>query len=97
MSDQPNRIQRLISSFPRSAAAAYVVAVLLLGAGAWSAIADILDRRADVAASQAILDRLEGRNVSSRTGGIAAAMSGSPLLEGPTVTVAGATLLQRVT
>jgi len=91
-------MQRLMLRFPWGAAIAYVALVLLLTAGAWSAVADILDRRADVASVRDILDQLEGRRPSPRNLGNAtdAVPAGSPMLEGPTVTVAGASLLQRV-
>jgi len=93
-----NAMQRAILRFPRAAAVAYVAIVLLSVAGAWSAIADIVHRRADVAATVDILERLEGRRPSPRDigGGADTVPAGSPLLEGPTVTVAGASLLQRV-
>jgi general secretion pathway protein M len=73
-----------------------VVAALLYLAG--GAIADLLERRAAVAASADILDQLQGRRapVSNVAGAVGALPAGSPFLEGPTVTVAGAALLQRV-
>jgi general secretion pathway protein M len=64
----------------------------------WISIADILDRRDDLANSEDLLDRLKGR--SGKSGNPLAAgptRTGSPYLEGPTLTVAGASLLQRVT
>jgi len=73
-----------------------LVAVLIYLAA--DAIADILERRAAVAAAADILDELQGRRpAASRVTGAAGGGSiGSPFLEGPTVTVAGAALLQRV-
>jgi general secretion pathway protein M len=71
-----------------------LVATLLYLVG--GAIADLLERRAAVATSADILEQLQGRrarNAADAAGGLPA---GSPFLEGPTVTVAGATLLQRV-
>jgi general secretion pathway protein M len=97
MTSGPITIQRTIARFPGGAAIAYVVFMLLLLAGTWNAIADILDRRADLAAAGEILDQLDGRKSPSHATGAATFVSGSPLLEGPTVTVAGASLLQRVT
>ena len=54
---------------------------------------DVFDRREAVAEAADTLSRLEGRSMGApdTTGA-----TGSPLIEGPTVTVAGATLLQRV-
>jgi general secretion pathway protein M len=62
-----------------------------------SSIVDIFDQRAAVAASAAMLEQLEGRKAPP--GGRSAdpgMPSGSAFLEGATVTVAGAALLQRV-
>jgi general secretion pathway protein M len=91
-------VQRVLPRFPRTAAATYVVLLLLFIAGTWNAIADIVRQRADVVAASDILDRLEGRRPTSphTAGVIDIVPSGSPTLEGPTVTVAGASLLQRV-
>jgi general secretion pathway protein M len=95
---EPNPMQRVIARFPGAATVAYVALVLLFGAGTWNAVADLLDRRADVTAARNILDQLEGRGPSPRNIDNTAEVvpAGSPLLEGPTVTVAGASLLQRV-
>jgi general secretion pathway protein M len=61
-----------------------------------SSISDLLGKRADVAAAQAMLDQFEGRRPAIAKAGLAGAPAGSPFLEGTTVTVAGAALLQRV-
>jgi len=95
MTREPNTVQRMIARFPGGAVIAYVVFMLLLLAGTWNAIADILDRRADLAAAGEILDQMDGRKSPSRATGAATVVPASPLLEGPTVTVAGASLLQR--
>ena len=99
MMSKPNAMQRMIARFPKGAAVAYAAFVLMLISGTWSAIADILDRRADLAAAREILEQLDGRRLPPRNNDNAENVgpSGAPLLEGPTVTVAGASLLQRVT
>ncbi len=63
-----------------------------------SSIADILAQRQDLASVSTMLEQLEGRRPTARQGGAGdvIAPSGSPFLEGETITVAGATLLQRV-
>ncbi len=98
MMNRASRFQRTADRFPRGAALVYVGLVVLLVAGTSSIVADILDRRADVAAAQETLDRLEGRRPTpgSLQATVTIVPSGSPLLEGPTVTVAGASLLQRI-
>jgi general secretion pathway protein M len=97
MSEQ-NAAQRAVLRFPQAAAAAYIVLLLLFIAGTWNAIADVVHQHAAVAAASDILERLEGRRpATSHAEDMADVMpSGSPTLEGPTVTVAGASLLQRV-
>jgi general secretion pathway protein M len=91
-------LDRLLARFPWGATLAYLALVIAFVAATWSAVADILDRRAEVAAARDILEQVQGRKPSARgladsAGGMPA---GSPFLEGPTVTVAGAALLQRV-
>jgi general secretion pathway protein M len=62
-----------------------------------SSIQDVVDAHADVTASAAMLEQLDGRRPTGREQVSGAdAPSGSPFLEGSTVTVAGAALLQRV-
>lgn len=77
---------------------AYAAAVALLVQLAWGAVADLVARQAAVAAAADILDRLEGRRAAplASAGMPAGLRRGSPFLEGPTVTVAGAGLMQRV-
>jgi general secretion pathway protein M len=64
-----------------------------------SSISDILSQRAEVAASAAMLEHFEGHGPGARRGQASetAGPAGSAFLEGATVTVAGAALLQRVT
>jgi general secretion pathway protein M len=64
-----------------------------------SSISDMLSQRAEVAATSAMLEQFEGRGPGARRGQATAiaGRAGSPFLEGATVTVAGAALLQRVT
>jgi len=92
-------IDRYLARFPALAALAYVVVLIGLVSVIWAALADIAERRQTVAAAADMLARLEGR--APRTGGEEGAPAGpappgSPFLEGQTVTVAGAALLQRV-
>jgi general secretion pathway protein M len=76
----------------------YAAAVVVLLALAWSGVSDILDKRQSVAAAADLLAQLEGRKPSVALPGMpnGDAPAGSPFLEGQTVTVAGAALLQRV-
>ncbi len=61
-------------------------------------LADVLGQRAEVAASAAMLEQLEGRRPAAVRGQPTEVSmpSGSAFLEGATVTVAGAALIQRV-
>jgi len=89
---------RLSSSRPLLAALGYAAVIVVLLAMAWSGVADMLERRQAVAAASDLLAQLEGRKPMLAPSGATAAQipTGSPFLEGQTLTVAGAALLQRV-
>jgi general secretion pathway protein M len=91
-------LRRIFTTSPVVAAAAYAGLVLILLFMVASSIADVLGRRAEVASSTTMLEQLEGRSPAAVRGpaGNATMPSGSAFLEGATVTIAGATLLQRV-
>ena len=76
----------------------YLAAVAVLLFTAWTGLAEILERRQSVAAASDLLAQLEGRKPSALAQGASASLvpAGSPFLEGQTLTVAGAALLQRV-
>lgn len=88
------KIERALIGSPTIAAALYGAVVVLLLATTWVALADLYGRASAVSDTAALLDQLRGRKA------VAAAengpMNGSPFLDGPSVTVAGAALLQRV-
>ena len=91
-------LRRLLTT-PLPAAALYLGAMVLLLFVIGSSLIEVSSQRADVAASAAMLEQLEGRGpgaAGGRAPGIGGP-SGSPFLEGATVTVAGAALLQHVT
>jgi len=90
--------RKWFATSPMLAAAAYAGLVLALLAMVVSSVVDILGQRAAVASSAAMLEQLEGRKAVASGGQSAGAgmPSGSAFLEGATVTVAGAALLQRV-
>jgi general secretion pathway protein M len=81
-----------------AAAAAYVGLLVLLLFVVVTSITDLIDQRSEVAASTTMLEQLEGHHAAARRSatGETAMPSGSAYLEGGTVTIAGATLLQRV-
>jgi general secretion pathway protein M len=89
-------IRKYLIASPTRAAIAYAGLVLVLVTMVVSSGADILSQRAAVAASATMLDQLEGRKLAKDRSTEAGMPSGSPFLEGATVTVAGAALLQRV-
>src|SRR5262249_22746606 len=81
------------------AALGYLAAVGVLLVLTVSAVTGIFDQRAAIASSADLLAQLEGRRAPSRRPGetqAPAIPTGSPFLEGQTLTVAGAALLQRV-
>jgi len=87
-----------LERYPAAAAGGYVVVVLVLALIAWSAAGDVLERHAAVAEADALLAQLErGRPATAAPVNAAGeAPQGSAFLEGQTVTLAGAALLQRV-
>jgi len=91
-------LRKSFAASPILAAAAYAGLVLALLVMVVTSIVDILDQRAAVASAAAMLDQLEGRSTaaSGRRSADVLMPSGSAFLEGATVTVAGAALLQRV-
>jgi general secretion pathway protein M len=92
-----HRIDKFLARSPAVAATAYVVIVLVLGVVAWMAAADLFDRHVAAAQAEELLTQLErGRQSASAPNAAGEAPQGSPFLEGQTVTVAGAGLLQRV-
>src|SRR5487761_2593116 len=91
-------LRRSFAASPILAAAAYAGLVLGLLAIVVGSVVDNLDQRAAVASSAAMVEQLEGHKALAAGGRSADAgmPSGSAFLEGATVTVAGAALLQRV-
>ena len=82
---------------PLVAMASYIAVVALLLVVSWGALADIHDRYGALAAATDILDQIEGRKGPAGHGALGSLPSGSPFLEGRSVTIAGAGLQQRVT
>jgi general secretion pathway protein M len=91
-------LARLLRRRPALAVTGYLGLTAALIAVALITAADLLDRRAAVASAAALLERIEGRKAANAGPGAQAggAPAGSPFVEGQTVTVAGAALLQRV-
>ena len=86
---------RLVTSSPVLAGAAYAGLVIVLLVTVVTSIADLIARRGEVTASANMLEQLDGHGAAATAPG-EAMPPGSAYLEGATVTVAGATLLQRV-
>jgi general secretion pathway protein M len=95
--NQVATLQRLLTT-RLPAVTLYLGVMILLLFVIVGCLTDLLDKRADVAALAVMLEQFEGRRpvaIRGQGAGVAAP-SGSPFLEGATVTVAGAALLQRV-
>jgi general secretion pathway protein M len=88
-------ITRSLARSPLIAVVLYLAVAFGLLAAAGTAISDILVHRAALAQTADLLEQLQGRKGRSAHR-LFAEHAGSPFLEGPTVTVAGASLLQRV-
>jgi len=93
------RIEAYLARVPFGGLITYLVVTLAFVTITALQVADIADRWSAVAASAAILSRLEGRGPArsrARDQADISVVSGSPFVEGATVTVAGAALLQRL-
>jgi general secretion pathway protein M len=88
-------ITRTLTRSPLIAVVLYVVVIGGLLAMVGAAVLNILDHQRALAQTSDLLDQLQGRRARG-AGTSPLAPPGTPFLEGPTVTVAGATLLQRV-
>ena len=91
-------ITRHFKQSPAICATIYCAAMLALLIVCWFSVAGLQDQRANLAAATETLEQLQSRLSPSHNGINPAAnvARGSPFLEGQTVTVAGARLLQRV-
>jgi general secretion pathway protein M len=87
---------KLVTSSPLLATVAYIGLVVVLLFTVVTSISDLMDQRGEVAASANMLEQLEGHREGKRNVPGEAMPSGSAYLEGATVTIAGASLLQRV-
>ena len=91
------RIDRFFARHGGIASLGYLALVGVLVLIAWIMAADLYDRYQAVAASEELLAQLEhGRQTPGAANAAGEAPQGSPFIEGQTVTVAGAALLQRV-
>jgi general secretion pathway protein M len=91
-------IERYLFRSPLVATCLYCGAVVLLLLATYFALADLYERQTALAATNATRDQLAQRKPHAAPADNAENIpAGSPLLEGPTITVAGAGLLQRVT
>jgi general secretion pathway protein M len=91
-----NAIARTLTRSPLIAVTLYVAVFGALLATAAFALSDIAVHRDRLSQTTDLLDQLRGRKPRDDAAALAAGHPGTPFLEGPTVTVAGATLLQRV-
>ena len=88
---------KVVTSSPILSAAVYLGLMVVLLFTVVTSITDLLDQRGEVAGAANMLEQLEGRRPAAALGqGDMTMPSGSAYLEGATVTIAGATLLQRV-
>jgi general secretion pathway protein M len=89
-------ITHTLTRSPLVAVVLYIAVTGGLLATAGIAVSDMVAHRQALAQTSDLLDQLQGRKARSGGTSVAAGHPGTPFLEGPTVTVAGATLLQRV-
>jgi general secretion pathway protein M len=91
-----NALARTLKQSPLIAVVLYFAIVGGLLATAGVAVASIFDHQRALAQTSDLLDQLQGRKPRGSAASLSAEHPGTPFLEGPTVTVAGAALLQRV-
>jgi general secretion pathway protein M len=89
-------ITRTLTRSPLIAVVLYLVAIGGLLTAIAIAATSILDHQRALAQTSDMLEQLQGRRARAGVSPLAAEHPGTPFLEGPTVTVAGANLLQRV-
>ena len=91
-------LRKTFAASPWVAAVAYAGLVFALLFTVITSIADIFGQREQVGSSAAMLEQLEGRKPAAARGQATdvSMPSGSAFLDGATVTIAGAALLQRV-
>lgn len=92
--DQP--ILQQLTQSRLVALVAYPALLFLSVAVIWMSLADLTDRRQALNETAALLDQMKARAGVGARNANSGQPQGSPFLEGPTVTVAGAALLQRV-
>jgi general secretion pathway protein M len=94
---QPSHpVQNLLTRANLLPVLGFATIVVGLAVIAWLALVSLASDYAEYDSAADMLDRLEGRKPSPGTPGLSAEQRGSPFLEGPTVTIAGAALQQRV-
>ena len=90
-----NIVTRTLTQSPLIAVVLYLAVLGGLVSTSAFAITDIFDHQRALAQTADLLDQLRGRKPRNPAA-LSAEHPGTPFLEGPTVTVAGAALLQRV-
>jgi general secretion pathway protein M len=94
-----HRLENMLARFPIAAAVLYLATIVLFVFTTLVTVLDLADRRDALADSADILAKIEGRGPPRARAADASGVtipSGSPFVEGATVSVAGAALLQRV-
>jgi general secretion pathway protein M len=91
-------IKHKLTRSPLIAVTVYIALMTAFAVAIWGAVAGLLEHRAGVTAARKVLEQMERRKPASNNApdGGTIVPPGSAFLEGPTVTVAGAALMQRV-
>jgi general secretion pathway protein M len=91
-------IKHYLTRSPLIAVTVYIALMTAFAVAIWGAAADVLEHRSAVAATRDVLEQMERRKPTpiNASDGSTIVPPGSSFLEGPTVTVAGAALMQRV-
>jgi general secretion pathway protein M len=91
-----NFVARALTQSPLIAVVLYLAVLAGLVVTTGLALSSVFDHQRALAQTSDLLDQLRGRKPRGAGSALSAEHPGAPFLEGPTVTVAGAALLQRV-
>jgi general secretion pathway protein M len=89
-------IENLLVRSPIVSLSLYGALICLFGFVIWSSVVDIVDRQQAIAMETRVLGKFEQPRARTGEGANLSNSAGSPFVEGATLTVAGAALLQRV-
>jgi general secretion pathway protein M len=89
-------IESFLARSPIVSLSIYGALICLFGFVIWSSVVDVVDHQQAIAMETRVLGKFEPRRARTGEGASLSNSAGLPFVEGATLTIAGATLLQRV-